>query len=152
MNKNKLYTLKKLSKDIRNDIINYSFSAKAHHIGSELSSVEILVTLYFDIMNISLKNIKNRSRDYFILSKGHAALVLYAVLAKKGFFKESIIKNEFLQNGGRLGGHPDFNSVKGIECSSGSLGQALSIGCGIALAKKLDKITTDNFNRLFFKT
>ncbi len=140
MNKIKINKLNKISKEIREDIINYSYSSKAHHIGSELSCVEILVTLYFDIMNINKKNIKDKSRDFFILSKGHAALVLYAVLSKKGFFKKSLIKNEFLKNGGRLGGHPDFNSVKGIECSSGSLGHALSTACGIALAKKMDKL------------
>ena len=140
MNKIEINKLNKISKEIRGDIINYSYSSKAHHIGSELSCVEILVTLYFDIMNINKKNIKDKSRDFFILSKGHAALVLYAVLSKKGFFKKSLIKNEFLKNGGRLGGHPDFNSVKGIECSSGSLGHALSTACGIALAKKMDKL------------
>ena len=131
--------LKKISKEVRRDIINFSFKSKAHHIGSELSCVEILVVLYFKIMNINLKNLKKRSRDFFILSKGHAALSLYIVLSIKGFLK-NLIENEYLVNSGRLGGHPDYNSVKGVECSTGSLGHALSIGSGIALAKKMDNI------------
>lgn len=145
MNKSKLLKVKKISKEVRSDIINYSYKSKAHHIGSELSCVEILVTLYFEVMNITLRNIKKKSRDFFILSKGHAALTLYIVLARKGLFNKNIIKNEFLANSGRLGGHPDYKSVKGIECSTGSLGHALSIGTGIALAKKMDKISGNVF-------
>ena len=88
MTNNTLTRLKKISKEVRRDIINFSFKSKAHHIGSELSCVEILVVLYFKIKNINLKNLKNKSRDFFILSKGHAALSLYIVLSIKGFFKK----------------------------------------------------------------
>jgi len=92
-------------------------------------------------MNIepSIKN--NKLRDFFLLSKGHAALALYVVLCKKGFFSKKFLINNFLKNGGRLGGHPDHNRSLGIEYSSGSLGHGLSVGAGIALGKKRNKIS-----------
>ena len=130
--------LEKISFFLRKKIIEISYQAKAHHIGSELSCIDILVALYFNIMNISSKTPNDKNRDFFILSKGHAALALYVTLMKKGFFSENYLKKEFLSDGGALGGHPDKNSQLGIEVSSGSLGHGLSIGAGIALANKKD--------------
>ena len=130
--------LEKISFFLRKKIIEISYQAKAHHIGSELSCIDILVALYFNIMNISAKTPNDKNRDFFILSKGHAALALYVTLMKKGFFSENYLKKEFLSDGGALGGHPDKNNQLGIEVSSGSLGHGLSIGAGIALANKKD--------------
>ena len=132
--------LRKISMLLRKDIINISFDAKAHHIGSELGCIDILTVLYFGVMNIDPLNHKDPSRDWFMMSKGHASLALYVTLSKKGFFQKKIISQEFLTNGGKLGGHPDFNSLPGIEASSGSLGHGLSIGAGVALARKKDNI------------
>ena len=80
--------LKKLALELRKDIIDISYHKKAHHIGSELSCIDILATLYFSIMNINPLIKNNKSRDFFLLSKGHAALALYVALCKKGFFSK----------------------------------------------------------------
>jgi len=132
--------LEKLSNNLRKEIIDISYKKKAHHIGSELSCIDILAVLYFSIMNIKPSNKYKLSRDFFLLSKGHAALSLYVTLCKKKFFSKKFLYKEFLSNGGKLGGHPDLNTSLGIDFSSGSLGHGLSIGCGIALSKKKDKI------------
>ncbi len=131
--------LKEIALNLRKKIIEISYISKAHHVGSELSCIDILVSLYFKIMNIYPKEPSHPDRDYFILSKGHAALALYVTLMEKGFFSENFLKKEFLSDGGQLGGHPDKDLEKGIEISSGSLGQGLAIGAGIALINKKDK-------------
>ena len=131
--------LNKIAFYLRKKIIEISYQTKAHHIGSELSCIDILVALYFSIMNINVSDPQDKNRDFFILSKGHAALALYVTLMKKGFFSEDYLKKEFLSDGGTLGGHPDMNNQLGIEISSGSLGHGLSVGAGIALAKKKDR-------------
>lgn len=136
---NDLSYLEKIAKDLRKDIIEISFHSKAHHIGSEFSCIDLISALYFNIMNIYPLDPYSEDRDWFILSKGHAALAQYVALARAGFFNKSLLKKEFLTNGGLLGGHPDKNSVPGIEISSGSLGHGLSIGAGLALALKKDK-------------
>ncbi len=131
--------LETLLNKIKYEIIKISYETKAHHIGSELSCLEILVCLYFSIMNIDSKR-SFLERDNFILSKGHAALALYVVLKEKGFFTHKFLLNNFLTDGGKLGGHPDFNKKLGIDFSSGSLGQGLSIASGMALSDKIDKL------------
>ena len=134
-----------ISKELRKIIINISHQAHAHHIGSEFACIDILTVLYFNHMNISPNNLNESDRDWFMLSKGHAALAQYVVLAAKGFFSFNDLHNEFLTDGGKLGGHPDRNSLPGIEMCSGSLGHGLSIGTGVALNSKLD----DNSQRTF---
>ena len=129
-----------LAKYLRKEIIEISYFKKAHHIGSELSCIDILTILYFNIMNFNVKIKNKKYRDFFLLSKGHAALALYVTLCKKGFFSKEFLNKEFLNDGGKLGGHPDYNTSLGIEYSSGSLGHGISVGAGIALAKKRDKI------------
>jgi transketolase len=136
INKKKLSKLKNLISEIKIDILNISFIKKAHHIGSIFSCIDILVVLYFEIMNDVKKLKTSLSRDYFLLSKGHAALGLYTVLSKKKFFSKEFLINNYLSNGGKLGGHPDTNHKLGIDFSSGSLGHSLSVGIGIAIAKK----------------
>ena len=135
---NDLSYLTKISKELRKDIIDISYTAKAHHIGSEFSCIDILTALYFNVMNIYPSDPYNENRDFFLLSKGHAALAQYVALAKAGYFDKAILKKEFLTNGGLLGGHPDKDSLPGIEMSSGSLGHGLSLAAGIAIGLNND--------------
>jgi len=109
--------------------------AGSGHPGGSLSSTEILVALYFEIMNIDPQDPNKFDRDRFILSKGHAAPVLYSVLARRGFFSTDLLKTlrEFESP---LQGHPHMFSTVGLDCSSGSLGQGLSIANGLSLAAK----------------
>lgn len=137
--------LNSIALKLRKKIVEISYQTQAHHIGSEMSCIDILVALYFDIMNIDSNNPTSKERDFFILSKGHAALALYVTLMEKGFFSENFLKNEFLTDGGKLGGHPDKNLNLGIEISSGSLGHGLSIGSGIALSNQFDNLKNKTF-------
>jgi len=137
--------LEAIAYDLRRMIIKVSYQAKAHHIGSALSCIDILTALYFHTMNLNTKNPFHPDRDWFMLSKGHAALAQYVALVKRGFFNESVLKSEFLTDGGILGGHPDISIVHGIEMSSGSLGHGLSIGVGVALVAKKDNRDSRSF-------
>lgn len=109
--------------------------AGTSHIGSALSCVEILVCLFFNVMKTYPKNPQCKNRDRFILSKGHAVSALYATLAKRGFFDESILE-EYCADGGRLLGHSTKNPILGVETSTGSLGHGLPMGIGMAIAAK----------------
>lgn len=142
MQKNKkLSQIKILITEIKREILEISFLKKAHHIGSIFSCIDIIVVIYFKIMNETNKLKNSLSRDYFLLSKGHAALGLYAVLSKKKYFSKNFLIKNYLVNGGKLGGHPDTNHKLGIDFSSGSLGHSLSVGVGIAVAKQNDNKT-----------
>lgn len=125
--------LEKICKDIRKDILFMISNASSGHPGGSLSAVEILVTLYFEIMNLNEKD--GKRIDKFILSKGHAAPLYYAVLAKKGFIKKEEL-SKLRKIDSKLEGHPT-NKINGVDVSSGSLGQGLSIANGMALSKKL---------------
>ena len=129
--------LNNLALEIQKEIIEISYVKKTHHIGSCLSCVHILVALFFGIMKFSKKKINQN--DFFIMSKGHAALAYYLILMKKNFFTKQYLLNNFLENSGTLGGHPDKNNKLGIDYCSGSLGHGLSVGCGIALSYVKDK-------------
>ena len=107
------------------------------HYGAIFSCVEILTLLYDRWMDIDPANPALASRDRFILSKGHAAPGLYAVLALAGYFPLSEF-DRFRMTGGSLQGHPDRNKTPGVDCSTGSLGQGFAVGCGMALASKCD--------------
>ena len=131
------YDYKIISKRIRKCILEIIYKTKSPHIGSSFSIVEILVALYFKILNVSSDNTTDPDRDRFILSKGHASAALYAILALKGFLSEKDI-NGFAVNGGLLEHHPNMDLSRGIEVSTGSLGHGLSIGTGISLAGKVD--------------
>lgn len=128
---------KSITDRIRIHIIESVTEAKSGHVGGSLSLVEIMAVLYFSKMNVDPDNPNWENRDRLILSKGHASPVLYATLAEKGFFPVSEL-TKLRKFGERLQGHPDMHSTPGVDVSSGSLGQGLSIANGMALAAKMD--------------
>jgi len=121
---------------VRINIINMLYRAGSGHPGGSLSEVEILIALYFGAMKIDPEHPDDETRDRFILSKGHASPGLYAVLAERGFFDKAEL-NTLRQIGSILQGHPDMKKTPGVDFSTGSLGQGLSVGCGMALGAKL---------------
>lgn len=128
------------AKSIRSSIVKMVTEANSGHPGGSLSAADILTTLYFAEMNVDPKNPQKADRDLFVLSKGHAAPVLYATLAEKGFFpKEELLTLRKIDS--RMQGHPSMKSLPGIDMSTGSLGQGLSVASGMALAARLDKST-----------
>ncbi len=129
--------LKDIAKEIRKDIVTMLTESASGHPGGSLSAVEILTTLYFNEMNVDPSNPKNSKRDRFVLSKGHAAPVLYSTLVEKGFFERSELM-KLRKIGSILQGHPNMNYVPGVDMSTGSLGQGISTAVGMALAGKLD--------------
>ncbi len=130
--------LKKKAIDIRRDILVMLEKAGSGHTGGSLSIVEILVCLYYQRMNIDRETCQRRERDKFVLSKGHACPALYAVLADLGFFPREELWT-LRKLGSSLQGHPQLG-VPGIEISSGSLGQGLSVSIGFALADRMDGV------------
>ncbi len=133
--------LKKIALSTRKDILKMVHAAKSGHPGGSLSGVDILTVLYNKCLNIPKdwdKNPNFENRDRFILSKGHASPLLYSVLAEYGIFSKDEL-NTFRKLGSKLQGHPSKGYLAGIEASTGSLGQGLSLGCGIAMGLKLDK-------------
>ena len=129
--------LEETVRGIRKDIVKMIGKAASGHPGGSLSSAEILTLLYFEQMNVDEKNPRKEDRDRFVLSKGHAAPVLYATLAAEGFFPRAELEN-LRQLGSMLQGHPDMNKVPGVDMSTGSLGQGISVAAGMALAGKMD--------------
>jgi transketolase len=129
--------LKDIARNIRKDIVSMIHTSKSGHPGGSLSAVEILTALYFDEMNIDPNNCKMEDRDRFVLSKGHAAPVLYATLAHKGYFDRDEL-NGLRKINRMLQGHPDMKGTPGVDMSTGSLGQGFSVACGMAMASKLD--------------
>ena len=125
------------SKEIRKDIITEVYCAKSGHPGGSLSIADIMAVLYFDELKINEKDPKWEDRDRLVLSKGHCSPALYAALAERGFFKKEELKT-FRKLGSKLQGHPDLNKVPGVDMTSGSLGQGLSVANGIAIAGKMD--------------
>lgn len=132
------------ARQMRGDIVRMLASSKSGHPGGSLSSVELLSYLYFYKMKIDPQNPKMPERDRFVLSKGHAAPVLYAALAERGFFEKNLVTT-LRKFKSMIQGHPDMKRTPGVDVSSGSLGQGLSIANGMALAFKLDKMP----NRVF---
>ncbi len=134
----------KIAAAVRVDIIKAVHSAGSGHPGGSLSAADLVTALYFNEMNIDPANPKKPDRDKFILSKGHAAPVQYAALAERGFFpKEELLMLRKL--GAKLQGHPDMHRTPGVEMSTGSLGQGISVSIGMALANKID----DNSGRIY---
>lgn len=122
---------------IQENILKMITEAQSGHPGGSLSAVDIVSVLYFNVMNITMQNLNTTNRDRFVLSKGHAAPLLYAVLAEKGFLVKDELRTLRKLNS-RLQGHPNHNELPGIDMSSGSLGQGISAAVGMALANRLD--------------
>lgn len=124
-----------IAQKIRSLVISMSYMAKAPHLGSSLSCVDLLAVLYKAILKIDPENPFDTNRDRFILSKGHAATTLYAALATRGFISESELLT-YAQPGSRLPEHPSVQCIPGVEAATGSLGHGLSLGLGLAWAAK----------------
>ena len=128
--------LKQMANEVRKGIIVGTHSAKAGHPGGSLSAAELFTLLYFEEMNIDPADPKNPDRDRFVLSKGHTAPGLYAVLANRGYFPVEDLKT-LRHTGSYLQGHPDMKHIPGVDMSSGSLGQGISAAVGMALSAKM---------------
>ena len=135
---NNISELKKIANEVRIGIIEEVYNAQSGHPGGSLSIADILTVLYFNEMNIDEKKPNMPNRDRLVLSKGHASPALYSVLANRGFFEKDKLKT-FRKIDSNLQGHPDKNKVKGVDMTTGSLGQGLSAANGMALAGKLNK-------------
>jgi len=136
----KIEKIKTLKKKVLRNIIDtaYYAGASSAHIGGALSSLDVVSTLFSEFIKINKENFNQKNRDYFILSKGHACLVYYAILAELGFFSKEDLKT-FEKTGSFLLGHPVLNKKYGIDFSTGSLGMGLSIGIGLAISLKKKK-------------
>lgn len=130
--------LEQQAQQIRQDIISMIHAARAGHPGGSLSAVEMVTALYFHVLNIDPENPRWPDRDRFILSKGHSCPALYAALARRGFFDPALL-NTLRTYHSILQGHPDMNKVPGIDMSTGSLGNGLSVGVGMALSARLHR-------------
>lgn len=129
--------LKKIANNVRKGIVTAVHSAKAGHPGGSLSAADIYTYLYFEEMNIDPKDPKKADRDRFVLSKGHTAPGLYATLANRGYFPVEELTT-LRKLGSHLQGHPCMQHTPGVDMSSGSLGQGISVATGMALSAKLD--------------
>ncbi len=144
METNKVQFLEEKAIELRSTILTMIHEAGSGHPGGSLSAADYVTALYFDEMNIDPQSPKMYDRDRFILSKGHACPVWYSVLALKGYFDYEII-HTLRKMGSILQGHPDMNKVPGIDMTTGSLGQGLSIGVGMAIGLKRDGIASRVF-------
>lgn len=130
-----MLTAQELAFGARREILKMTSAAGASHVGSALSVVDILATLYSGSAHISRELVAEPDRDVVILSKGHSAAALYAILSLKDFFPQEWLEG-YCKNGAQLGGHVTSKRVPGIELSTGSLGHGLPYGAGIALSRK----------------
>ena len=134
-----LDSIKAKAQTLRRDVVISMGVGHAGHLGGSGSSADIVAALYFHKMNHDPKNPKKPDRDRFLLSKGHAAILQYSALAEAGYFSVDELKHT-KEIGAMLQGHPDVRKTPGIEAGTGSLGQGLSIGLGMAIGLKEDKI------------
>ena len=128
--------LKRIANSVRRGIIDSVYSAGCGHPGGSLSIADILTYLYFEELNVDPKDPKKADRDRFVLSKGHTAPALYAVLAEKGYFPKEDL-NTLRQIDSYLQGHPDMKGTPGVDMTTGSLGLGISAACGMALSGKV---------------
>ena len=128
--------LKRIANEVRKGVVTAVHSAKSGHPGGSLSAADIMTYLYFEEMNVDPKNPKKEDRDRFVLSKGHVAPALYSTLAQKGYFPVEDLKT-LRKTGSYLQGHPDMKGTPGVDMSSGSLGQGISVAAGMALSAKM---------------
>lgn len=136
--------LKKKAQKLRRDVIISMGVGVAGHIGGSNSSADIVAALYFYKMKHDPKNPKWKERDRFLLSKGHVGILQYAALAESGYFPVEDLKHT-KEIGSYLQGHPDVQKTPGIEAGTGSLGQGLSIGLGMALGQRLDHLDSRTY-------
>ena len=136
MEQSKELNLKRLANNVRLGIIEGVYAAGCGHPGGSLSIADIITYLYFEELNIDPKNPKWEARDRFVLSKGHTAPALYAVLAERGYFEKSYLKT-LRQADSNLQGHPDMKGTPGVDMTTGSLGLGISAACGMALSGKV---------------
>src|SRR3974377_1631075 len=130
--------LTEIARQIRLDIVEMLYRSGSGHVGGSLSATDVLVALFFSHMHLDPGHPCSPHRDFFVLSKGHAAPVLYAILARLGFFpREELVT--LRQFGSSLQGHPDPKCTPGVEVPTGSLGQGRSVANGLALALKLNR-------------
>lgn len=132
--------LTKLAYQLRRDVVDMIVAGKGGHIGGDMSVMDVLVTLYFDEMNVTPENFASANHDHFVMSKGHSVESLYAVLAAKGFFPRERVLKEFSQFGSPFIGHPN-NKLPGIEMNSGALGHGLPVAVGMAIAERMNGST-----------
>lgn len=132
-----LQNLQEKANNIRKNIVEMVYNAASGHPGGSLSIADVLTALYFKELNIDVNNPKDENRDRVVLSKGHCSPALYSTLAEKGFLPKEDLKT-FRKIDSYLQGHPDMKKITGVDMTSGSLGQGLSIANGMALAGKLD--------------
>ncbi|MCD4699554.1 MAG: transketolase [Phycisphaerae bacterium] len=145
MDKTTLEKLQSKVTDFRRDILLMLYEAKSGHPGGSLSAIDVITYLFLETMKYDPRNPSMPDRDRFVLSKGHAAPALYAVLANVGFFSPKLLKT-LRKLGSPLQGHPDSRKLPGVESSTGSLGQGFSIASGMAMAGKLlDKMDYNIF-------
>lgn len=137
MNEKRVTELSIIANKVRKNALTAVYNAASGHPGGSLSIAEVLTLLYFEVMNVDPKNPKMEDRDRFVLSKGHTAPALYGVLAERGFIPVEDVAT-FRHVDSYLQGHPDMNKVPGVDMSTGSLGQGVSVAGGMALAAKLD--------------
>lgn len=130
--------LKRISIEVKKGIMEEVYSAKSGHPGGSLSCADILTVLYFYQMNIDEEKPLDPNRDRLVLSKGHASPALYSVLAEKGYFDKELLQT-FRKIGSNLQGHPDMKKVAGVDMTTGSLGQGISVAVGMAIASKMDR-------------
>lgn len=135
--------LKQFASEVRKTALNLVFEKKASHIGGAFSMVDLLTVLYNKVLNVNPSNPCNENRDRFLLSKGHACSTLYATLALKGFYTTEDL-NKYTENGSYFTSHIN-HKIPGIELSTGSLGHAFPVACGLALAAKRKKETWQTF-------
>ena len=127
--------LSKVCRQVRRDIITMTANAGSGHPGGSLSAVELMTSVFFNHMRVDPSNPHDPDRDRFVLSKGHCAPGLYAVLAERGFFPKEDLET-LRHNGSHLQGHPNMNDTPGVDMSTGSLGQGISAAVGMAVAAK----------------
>ncbi len=129
--------LENIANKLRLHVVEMTYAARSGHPGGSLSAADMIAALYFKMMRHDPQNPEWEDRDRFVLSKGHVAPVLYAALAESGYFPVEDLLT-LRQMGSKLQGHPVRGKIPGVEMSTGSLGQGLSMACGIALAAKMD--------------
>ncbi len=137
MSQQEIIELEEKAKEVRRGIVETVYSASSGHPGGSLSVADILTVLYFKELNINENNPNWEDRDRLVLSKGHCSPALYSCLANRGFFKKEELKT-FRNINSNLQGHPDMKKVPGVDMTSGSLGQGLSVANGMAISGKLD--------------